>query len=148
MATVRQLLDDKGRQVWSIAPDDSVYDSIKLMADKEIGAVVVIENDRPVGIFTERDYARNVILKGKTSPETKVGDVMIRDIICAKPDQTVEECMAVMTSKRIRHLPVVEHNKLIGLVSIGDLVKSVIAEQQFAIEQLDNFHAERLQSGR
>ncbi len=139
MTTVQQLLDDKGHDVWSIDPDDSVLDAIQLMANTNIGALVVIEDDKPVGLFTERDYARNVILKGKSSPKTPIRDVMVTRFHCARPDQTVEECMAVMTEKRVRHLPVVHDERLVGMVSIGDLVKSIIADQQFTIEQLEHF---------
>jgi len=136
MTTVQKLLDKKGREVLSVNPDDTVFDAIKKMADKNVGSVVVIEDDKPVGIFTEREYARNVILKGRSSPMTPIRDVMERRVICARPEQTVEECMAVMTDKRVRHLPVLERKKLVGIVSIGDLVKSKIADQQFTIERL------------
>jgi len=136
MTTVKQLLDKKGHDVLSVHPDDTVFDAIKKMADKNVGSVVVIEDDKPVGIFTERQYARNVILKGRSSPMTPIRDVMETRVICAQPRQTVEECMAVMTDKRVRHLPVLERKKLIGIVSIGDLVKSKIADQEFTIERL------------
>lgn len=139
MTTVQQLLDDKGHDVWSIHPDSSVFDAIQLMASKDVGALVVVEDDRPVGIFTERHYARNVFLKGKSSPKTRTRDIMTTDVICARPEQTVEQCMAVMTDKRVRHLPVVDQERLVGIVSIGDLVKSIIADQNFAIEQLEHY---------
>ena len=139
MTTVRQLLDDKGRDVWSIHPDSSVFDAIQLMASRDVGALVVVEDDRPVGIFTERHYARNVILKGKSSPKTPTRDIMTTDVICARPEQTIEQCMAVMTDKRVRHLPVLDQESLVGIVSIGDLVKSIIADQNFAIEQLEHY---------
>ena len=139
METVRQLLDEKGHEVWSVNPDDSVFDAIKKMADKEIGSLVVLEDDKIVGIITERCYARNVILKGKSSLETPVRDIMANRIVCARPDQTIDECMAVMTDKRIRHLPVVDQKRLVGLVSIGDLVKSTIADQKFTIDQLTHY---------
>ncbi len=139
MTTVQQLLDGKGHDVWSIHPDDSVLDAIQMMANKNIGALTVIEGDQPVGLFTERDYARNVALKGKSSSKTPVRDVMATRFHCARPDQTVEECMAVMTERRVRHLPVVRDEKLVGMVSIGDLVKSIIADQQFTIDQLEHF---------
>ena len=139
METVQQLLDEKGHEVWSVHPDDSVFDAIKKMADKEIGSLVVLEGDKIVGIITERRYARNVILKGKSSLETPVRNIMETRIICARPDQTIDECMAVMTDKRIRHLPVVDQKRLVGLVSIGDLVKSAIADQKFTIEQLTHY---------
>ena len=139
MTTVQQLLEDKGHDVWSIHPDISVFDAIQLMASKDVGALVVVEDDRPVGIFTERHYARNVILKGKSSPKTRTRDIMTTDVICARPEQTVEQCMAVMTDKRVRHLPVLDQKRLVGIVSIGDLVKSIIADQNFAIEQLEHY---------
>ena len=139
METVQQLLDEKGHEVWSVHPDDSVFDAIKKMADKEIGSLVVLEDDKIVGIITERRYARNVILKGKSSLETPVRDIMATRVVCTRTDQTIEECMAVMTDKRIRHLPVVDQKRLVGLVSIGDLVKSTIADQKFTIEQLTHY---------
>jgi CBS domain-containing protein len=139
MTTVQQLLDQKGHTVWSVGPEDSVFDAIKLMADRELGSVLVVEDGRLVGIFTERHYARNVFLKGRASPTTPVGDVMARRVVCARPQQTVDECMAVMTEKRVRHLPVLQRKKLVGLVSIGDLIKSKIADQEFTIEQLVDY---------
>ena len=139
MTTLQMLLDGKGQDVWSVHPDDTVLDAIKMLAEKDIGALIVIENDKPVGIFSERDYARNVYLKGKSSPETPVRDVMASPIISVSPDQTVNECMAVMTAKRFRHLPVMDGDELVGMVSIGDLVKSIIAEQQLTIEQLEHY---------
>ncbi len=139
MTAIRALLDRKGHEVWSLHPDDSVLDAIKILAEKDIGALIVIENGKPVGIFTEREYARNVYLKGKSSPATSVRDVMASPVICVGPNRSVEECMALMTEKRVRHLPVMDGDELVGLVSIGDLVKSVIAEQQFTIEQLENY---------
>jgi CBS domain-containing protein len=139
MTTLRMLLDSKGHDVWSVRPDDTVLDAIQVLAKKDIGALIVIEDDKPVGIFSERDYARNVYLKGKSSPETLVRDVMAAPVICVGPDRSVNECMAVMTEKRVRHLPVMDGDELVGMVSIGDLVKSVIAEQQFTIEQLEHY---------
>jgi CBS domain-containing protein len=139
MKTVKQLLDSKGNEVWTIQPDESVLDGIQKMADKNVGALVVIEDRKPVGIFTERHYARNVFLKGRRSPTTSIRDIMSTRIVCATPEQTIEECMAVMTDKRIRHLPVLDHGKLVGIVSIGDLVKSKIADQEFTIEQLVHY---------
>lgn len=139
MKTVKQLLDDKGRDVWTIDPDMSVYNALKLMADKGIGALVVVKNERPLGIISERDYARKVILHGKTSQEALVSEIMTAPVLCARLQQSVEECMAIMTEKRVRHLPVIENDKLIGIVSIGDLVKAIIAEQQFIIQQLEHY---------
>ena len=139
MTTLKMLLKDKGHDVWSVHPDDTVLDAIKMLAEKDIGALIVIKDDKPVGIFTERDYARNVYLKGKSSLDTAVRDVMVAPVICVKPDQTVDECMALMTAKRFRHLPIMDGDEMVGMVSIGDLVKSVIAEQQFTIEQMEQY---------
>jgi CBS domain-containing protein len=139
METLQQLLDKKGYEVWSIHPDDSVFDAIKKMADKNIGSLVVLVDDQIVGIITERHYARHVILEGKSSPETPVRDIMTTPVVCTQTDQTIPECMAVMSEKRIRHLPVVDQKLLIGLVSIGDLVESTIADQEFTIEQLIHY---------
>ena len=139
MTTLKMLLKGKGHDVWSVHPDDTVLDAIKMLAEKDSGALIVIKDDKPVGIFTERDYARNVYLKGKSSLDTAVRDVMVAPVICVKPDQTVDECMALMTAKRFRHLPIMDGDELVGMVSIGDLVKSVIAEQQFTIEQMEQY---------
>lgn len=139
MTTIQQVLDKKGHEVLSVRPDNSVFDAIKEMADRDVGSVVVIDDGKPVGIFTERHYARKVFLEGRASPTTRVGDVMETRVACAWPEQTVDECMAVMTEKRVRHLPVLHHKKLVGLISIGDLVKSKIADQEFAIEQLVDY---------
>ena len=137
MKTIRELLDEKGRQVWSIASTMSVYDALALMAEKNIGAVTVTDDDRLVGIFSERDFTRDVVLQGRAAKETRVSEVMTSRPVCVAPEQTVEECLALMTDKRVRHLPVVEQDSVIGLVSIGDAVKAVISEQQFTIEQLE-----------
>lgn len=139
MKTVRDVLKEKGNQVWSISADASVHDALKLMAEKGIGALVVLDGEDVAGIFSERDYAREVELKGRTSRDTSVGDIMTRKVIYIEPDNTVEECMAVMTHKRIRHLPVMDKNRLVGLVSIGDIVKAVISEQQFMIQRLEHY---------
>lgn len=139
MKTVKQLLDDKGRNVWTIEANLSVYDAVKLMADKGIGALVVVKDAKPVGMITERDYARKVILRGTTSQEALVSEIMTTPVLCVRLSQSVEECMAVMTEKRVRHLPVIENDELIGIVSIGDLVKAIIAEQQFIIQQLEHY---------
>ena len=139
MRTVQQLLDEKGHDIQSVHPDESVFDAIQKLANANIGSLIVVEDDRPVGIFTERDYARNVILKGKSSPTTPIRDIMTTRVIFVQPEQTVEDCMAIMTDKHIRHLPVLDGEKLIGMISIGDLVKSIIAEQKFTIEQLEQF---------
>jgi CBS domain-containing protein len=139
MKTVRDLLKQKGRGVWSVAPDSTVYDALKLLAEKNIGAVLVIAAGRPVGIFSERDYARQVILKGKTSKDTPVRDVMTSKVVFVRPEQSIEECMALMTDKRFRHLPVLEEGQLVGILSIGDVVKALISEKDFLIEQLANY---------
>ncbi len=139
MKSVKQLLSSKGHEVWSIRPQDSMYDAIKLMADKEIGALLVMDASQLVGIVTERDYARKVVLQGKVSKQTPVKDIMTTNVLCARPEQTVEECMALMTDKRVRHLPVLEGEGVVGLISMGDLVKAIIEEQQFIIEQLEHY---------
>ncbi len=139
MSTIRQVLAEKGHEVFSIAPDATVYDAIKEMSDRDIGALIVVEEGKPVGMVTERLYAREIILKGRASPSTLVREVMDTEMIYARLDQTVEECMAVMTAKRIRHLPVISDGGLVGLVSIGDLVKSIITRQEFTIEQLIHY---------
>jgi CBS domain-containing protein len=139
MKSVAQLLKVKGNRVHSIAPGASVLDCLKLFADKHIGAALVMEGDRLVGIFTERDYARKVALQGKSSKDLKVQEVMTADVLWVGPERTNEECMALMTEKRIRHLPVMESGKVIGIISIGDLVKDIIAEQQFVISQLEHY---------
>ena len=139
MTTVRHILEDKGRQVWSVRPGDKVYDAIKMMADKDVGSLVVLDDSKIVGIVTERHYARNVFLKGRASPRTRVDDIMERNVVCVGPDQSIEECMAIMTTKRLRHLPVIEHGELLGIVSIGDLVKSIISDREFVIEQLEHY---------
>lgn len=139
MTTVKHLLDRKGRRVHCIRPDASVFDALKIMAEKNIGSLVVLEDEKLVGIITERIYAREIALKGRTSAQTLVRDVMSTNLICVQPDQTVEECMAVMTKKTVRHLPVVEHGQIVGIVSIGDMVNSIIRDQEFIIDQLEHY---------
>jgi len=139
MKAVRDILEIKGREVWSIGPRESVFDALKLMAEKGIGALVVLEAGKVVGIISERDYARKVILHGRSSPTTLVSEIMTARVVYAQPQQSIDECMAIMTEKRIRHLPVMENGVLIGVISIGDLVKSIIAEQRFIIEQLERY---------
>jgi len=136
MQTVRQVLQGKGREVATIGPERSVYDAMALMAEKGIGALVVTQGPAVVGLISERDYARNVALKGRNSRETPVGDIMTSRVACVGPDQTVQECMTIMTEMRVRHLPVMEGEALAGLVSIGDLVKAIIEEQEALIEHL------------
>lgn len=139
MKTVKQLLQSKGRQVWSIAPEAMVYDALKLMAEKEVGALVVLEAGQVAGIISERDYARKVSLQGKSDRTTSVGEIMTAKVIYVYPEQTIEECMALMTDKRIRHLPVIDGGQLIGVISIGDVVKEVISHQEFLIAQLEHY---------
>lgn len=139
MKRVRHLLDTKGRDVLSIAPDASVLDAVRLMAEKGIGALVVLDGDSLVGVVTERDYARKVILKGRSSQTTAVKDIMTADVVTTSSDQPVEQCMSIVTEMRIRHLPVVDDGRLTGIISIGDLVKAVIADQQEAIEHLQHY---------
>ncbi len=139
MTTVRHLLNQKGRTVWSIRPDETVFDAVKKMADKNIGSLVVMDGEQVIGIITERHYARNVVLKGKASPVTPVRDIMETRVVVTRPDDTVERCMALMTEKRVRHLPVLDGEELIGIVSIGDLVKSIIGDQKFMIDQLEHY---------
>lgn len=139
MKTVRDILASKGADIWSIAPDATVFETLQLMADKEIGAVLVMVGGNAVGIFTERDYARQVILKGKASKDTPVREVMTSRVVYVKPDESIENCMALMTDKRVRHLPVLDQNRVCGVLSIGDVVKAVISEKQFMIQQLENY---------
>ena len=144
MTTVKDVLERKGRNVSSISPDASVFDALKMMADNNIAALVVLEDGKLVGIITERLYAREIILKGRTSPGTFVREIMSTRVIYARPDQSVQECMAVMTARNVRHLPVLEDERLVGIVSIGDMVKSVIGDQTFTIEQLEHYiHGDR-----
>ena len=139
MKKVRDILEVKGRDVWSIGPDASVFDALKFMAEKDVGALIVLDGGNLVGIISERDYARKVALLGRASPTTQVKEIMTSRVAYVDPEQNVEECMALVTEKRTRHLPVLENGKLIGLISIGDLVKSIITEQQFIIEQLERY---------
>jgi len=143
MALVKNLLERKGDQVWSVSPDSSVYDALVLMAEKRVGALLVIDNGKLVGVCSERDYARKIILVGKASKDTKVADIMSTKVFYVGPEQRIEECMALMTDKSIRHLPVLEDGNLIGVISIGDVVKAVISEQEFIIGQLEQFIAGR-----
>ncbi len=142
--TIKQLLDKKGREVHTIGPEESVFEAIRRMAELGIGALVVTEGEDPVGIVTERDYARKVILKGRSSKETPVRAIMTEEVIYIRPEQTIEEAMAIMTEKKVRHLPVLEGGRLAGIVSIGDVVKAIIENQQFVIDQLTNYiHGDR-----
>jgi CBS domain-containing protein len=137
--TVQQVLGHKAHRLLTISPDASVFDALTLMADHDIGSLVVLDGERLSGIFSERDYARQVILLGKSSKETQVRDIMTHKVLCVSPEHTVDQCMALMTEKRVRHLPVLEHKKVIGMISIGDVVRVVISEQQMVIEQLEQY---------
>jgi len=139
MTRVKDILEVKGRDIWFIAPDASVYDAMKHMADKGVGALLVMEAGKLVGLISERDYARKIILKGRSSRTTQVREIMTAEVLVAHLEQNIEECMALMTEKRVRHLPVMEQDRLIGVISIGDLVKSIISEQKFMIEQLERY---------
>ena len=139
MTTVAQLLQDKGRPVWTIAPDATVYDALSLLAAKNVGALVVVEGARVVGILSERDYARKVILKGKFSKDTRVREIMTEKVYFVRAEQTIEECMAVMTAEHIRHLPVLTDDRLTGIVSIGDVVRVIISDKEFLIKQLEHY---------
>ena len=139
MKLMKHLLDSKGREIISIVEDASVFDAIKLMAERSIGSLLVMDGDALKGIVTERDYARKVIIKGRASETTPVADIMTTDLITASPDQTVSECMTLMTRKRIRHLPVIIDDKVAGIISIGDLVEAIISDQQEEIEQLGQY---------
>lgn len=139
MKTVHDILESKGRDVWTIDPGETVREALTKMADKEIGALVVTEGDSVIGVISERDYARKVILEGKSSKTSTVSEIMTTRVLCVSPDRTADECMALMTDKRSRHLPVVDHKKVVGVISIGDLVKAVISEQQVLIDQLQHY---------
>jgi CBS domain-containing protein len=139
MKTVRNLLDEKGHEIFSVRPDDSVYSAIEMMATKGIGAVLVMDDAGLKGILSERDYARKVILQGRTSRETQVKDIMTTRVICVDPGRSVEDVMALMTEKRIRHLPVIVDGDVDGVISIGDVVRGVIADKEFHIEQLERY---------
>jgi CBS domain-containing protein len=139
MITVRKVLVKKGGNVWKIAPQATAYDALQLMADRDIGALLVVDGEDIVGVFSERDYARKVILKGRSSKVTSVGELMNSPVFYIEPDKTIEECMALMTAKRMRHLPVLEHGRLMGMISIGDVVNALITEQKITISDLENF---------
>lgn len=140
MAIVSQMLQGKGSEVYTVAPDATVFEALALMAEKDIGALVVVEKDLVAGIFSERDYARKIVLLGKTSRETLVRDIMTGEVICVTPRQSADKCMAIMTDKRIRHLPVLDDDgRLVGVISIGDVVKTIISEQQVLINHLEDY---------
>jgi len=139
MTTVKHVLDKKGHDVHSISPDESVFDALRVMDERDVGALVVLDDGKLVGIITERHYSREIVLKGKASPTTSVREIMSTEVFCAQPEQPVEECMAVMTARAVRHLPVLEHKQVVGVVSIGDMVKTVIDDQKLIIEQLEHY---------
>ena len=141
MLTVRELLAKKGSEVWSVSPDATVYDALQVMAARNVGAVLVLDDGELAGILSERDYARQVILKGKASRDTPVRDIMTTSVVSVSPDRTIDDCMALMTERRIRHLPVLQSDVLLGVLSIGDVVKAVISEKEFHIEQLESYIA-------
>ncbi len=139
MTTVRDLLKVKGNAVWSVLPDTTVFEALELMSDRNIGAVLVMEGVTLIGIVSERDYARKVEMEGRTARDTTVREIMTRRVLTVQPDQTVEDCMALMTEHRMRHLPVMQNGRVLGLISIGDVVKAIISEQEFMIGQLETY---------
>ena len=139
MGTVRNLLQKKGNAVYSISPDSSVYDALEMLEERNLGALVVVDNGRLIGVFTERDYARKVILKGRSSKETLVSDIMTDRPIVVTPNFTIEQCMQMMTDKLIRHLPVVEEDNLVGMISIGDIVRFIIEEKDYIIDTMRTY---------
>ena len=141
MGLVKQILEGKGNEIFTIAPDTSVYHALELMVEKNVSALLVMENDELAGIFTERDYARKVVLKGKKSSETTIGEIMTSNLITVSPDSTIDECMALMTGKYIRHLPVIAGGKLAGIISIGDVVRRIIEDQKSIIGHMEQYIA-------
>jgi len=139
MTTVRSVLQSKGSDIWSTTPDTLVFDALKVMAEKNVGALLVMEGNQLTGIFSERDYARKVVLKGESSHHIAIRNVMTSGVISVTPDQSIEDCMTLMTGKHIRHLPVLENHNLIGMISIGDVVKAIISQHEDTIKQLENY---------
>lgn len=139
MKTVSEILAAKGRQVWTVEPDATVFEALEQMAEKNVGALLVVEGERLVGVFSERDYARKIILEGRTSKGTRVREIMSSEVTCVDPERTIEECMGLMTHQRIRHLPVLQGDRLVGIVSIGDVVNAIISEQQTWIRDLEDY---------
>ena len=139
MHTAAEILREKGNRVWSVSPDVAIIEALRTMAEKSVGALLVIDNEKLIGMVTERDYARKVALEERSSRKSLVREIMSTRVVCVRPDQTVQECMALMSDKRARHLPVLDHKKVVGVISIGDLVKAIIADQQFEIEQLQYY---------
>lgn len=139
MITVKEMLKEKNGSILTISPKDTVYKALEVMAEKNLGALVVVEGEKVVGMFSERDYARNIVLKGKSSKDTLVKDLMNENPCCVRPEHTLNDCMALITEKRTRHLPVLDGEKLVGIVSIGDVVKQYIVDKEFTIKQLENY---------
>ncbi len=139
MTTIGQLLKTKGNEIWSIAPQATVYEALQIMSEKDVGSLLVVQKGDVVGIFSERDYARKLILKGKFSKDTPVAELMTREVLYVRPESSIEDCMALMTAKSVRHLPILRNERLIGIVTLGDVVKQIISEQEFIIEQLENY---------
>jgi len=139
MTTIAQLLNTKGNQIWSVKPEATIFEALEIMSEKEIGALLVMEGEKLMGIFSERDYARNVILKGKSSKNTLVGELMTKKVFYIDSQKTINDCMAMMTAKRIRHVPVIDDNQVMGIVTIGDVVKQIISEQEVTIHHLENY---------
>jgi CBS domain-containing protein len=139
MKTVEELLKTKGRELWSISPLATVFQALELMAEKDVGALLVVQNGKLVGIFSERDYARKVILKGRASKDTTVSELMTHAVFYVSPENTLDDCMALMTSKQIRHLPVLHNGRLMGMLTLGDVVKRIISEQEFKIYELEKY---------
>jgi len=139
MTTIAQLLNAKGNQIWSVEPKATIFEALEVMSEKEIGALLVMEDGKLTGIFSERDYARKVILKGKSSKETLVEELMTKKVFYIDSQNTINDCMAMMTAKRIRHVPVIEDNQVMGIVTIGDVVNQIISEQEVTINHLENY---------
>jgi CBS domain-containing protein len=139
MNSIGQLLESKGKDIWTIAPNATVFEGLRIMAKRNVGALLVIDKDNLVGIFSERDYARKVILEGKSSKDTAVGELMTKDVYYIDPKNTLQESMAVMTARHIRHMPVLDKDRLVGMVTLGDVVKQIIAEQEFTIRELEKY---------
>ncbi len=139
MTTVKKLLESKDNNVWSISPEATVFEGLQVMADKNIGALLVTKEDKLVGIFSERDYARKVILKGKASKDTTIGELMTREVIYTTPEDSLDQCMALMAAKHIRHLPIISNDKLLGLLTLGDVVKNIMSSQEFKIHELERY---------
>lgn len=139
MVTVKELLDAKPVALWTVAPDATVYRALEILAEKDVGALPVVDGNRLLGIFSERDYARKVVLKGRASRDVPVSELMARSVVCVTAADTINDCMTLMTEKRVRHLPVMDDDRLVGIVTIGDVVKSVISEQKHTIANLESY---------